>query len=111
MRISDWSSDVCSSDLDEGSIRHLITQLNDTVENTREALSKALDTVEKLAGASAVRKSVDIDDGDPEKDEEKDKEKTIGRAPCRERVSTYGETSVVDVALKKNIKQRRPRYD
>src|SRR3546814_18048136 len=82
MRISDWSSDVCSSDLhrsacrpDSGFFRH----------SRRQRLCLAVAAGRYLAFAGAEQ---------PDRGE-------IGRASCRERVCQYVSISVVAVSLKK----------
>src|SRR3546814_19270757 len=89
MRISDWSSDVCSSDL-----RCALARLDriDVVFHRRIAVPRspvAEDLIEKraLTRIGVVRPPVGIEE--------------IGRASCRERVCQYVESSVVAVSLKK----------
>src|SRR3546814_20150366 len=101
MRISDWSSDVCSSDLSEGLHRG-------DVEVDRPATNPV---------------SVGVADDDPtvarqewpEEDERgphlhrrlaRDEQPQIGRASGRERVCQYVSISVVAVSLKKKKKKR-----
>src|SRR3546814_20017342 len=93
MRISDWSSDVCSSDLDEDEQRYFalhhpftapsIDDVADLRANARDAVSRGYDMVlngNEIGGGSK-----------------------IGRASCRERVCQYVSISVVAVSLKKKI--------
>src|SRR3546814_13543817 len=102
MRISDWSSDVCSSDLAEG----LLEQTRDassgaTVIGTVEVrwldgdtLHVATTEARAGGGAYVVGRGDDIAE--------------IGRASCRERVCQYVSISVVAVSLKKkNSTDRR----
>src|SRR3546814_5299926 len=84
MRISDWSSDVCSSDLlaDEplgGEVRLGFVEVRQLVGSTEQRLDPALlDIAEQPAeGATcALRGAVEL--------------QKIGRASCRERVCQYG---------------------
>src|SRR3546814_12871237 len=98
MRISDWSSDVCSSDLDiydverievlrgpqgtlygrntiGGAIKYVTKRLPDTVEVKLRATYGSYDQADGVVSASAPI-------GDLFKE--------IGRASCRERVCQYG---------------------
>src|SRR3546814_2214496 len=81
MRISDWSSDVCSSDLlmasaKRGDQRLVAVVMGDTSENQRAVDAQAL-----LNWGFRFYES----------------HKQIGRASCRERVCQYVSISVVDV--------------
>src|SRR3546814_16050769 len=98
MRISDWSSDVCSSDLDTEQVFHIIDALRDkrfgrsveqfftTPEGKRvlaerpylPALLDDHDALRRLPVGSVGRVYVDF----MEREE-------IGRASCRERVCKY----------------------
>src|SRR3546814_19160987 len=102
MRISDWSSDVCSSDLDA----HLLFGFATATEKTlfRE-LIKISGVGPKLA--LTVLSGVSVEDfwntiraGDVARLTK------IGRASCRERVCQYVSISVVAVTLKKKIRQK-----
>src|SRR3546814_17233661 len=107
MRISDWSSDVCSSDLFpplavQHRFRNRVRQRQRLFdpgdqrqddEEVREIISGS-----KLADphiglfrrrAAAIAQDQDVDDEKPKELLE------TGRAPCRERVVQYGETSGV----------------
>src|SRR3546814_14929371 len=97
MRISDWSSDVCSSDLETRGFgfsvlqRIIKQQLGGSFDSTWRShgvthsirLPGAVRTVDVSASATPVAE--------------------IGRASCRERVCQYVSISVVAVSLKKNI--------
>src|SRR3546814_10130385 len=83
MRISDWSSDVCSSDLHEledGPRRALLRRLNQKESGTRVKLTRRVrwSGLNSLACSRTVRKSwLLCAFGE------------IGRASCRERVGKY----------------------
>jgi hypothetical protein len=68
-RMDAFEKAVTSEDPD--SLRTLIKGYIETAEATREALSQTMDNVAKLAGAGAVKKSIDGDDlgGKPKGDE------------------------------------------
>src|SRR3546814_17806713 len=99
MRISDWSSDVCSSDLRE--IADRLARLAKSLEAAGHApksvasfLMRCLFTmfaedVELLTKGSFRRLLASL------------RGEEIGRASCRERVCQYVEISVVAVSLKK----------
>src|SRR3546814_5558601 len=106
MRISDWSSDVCSSDLDHG--RH---HAADRIEvdahgeilergapvgeeaqfdrGQREFVAELGITLAELAG-NAVEGRVDGEAGLGADDEQVERVGKSGRASCRERVLQYG---------------------
>src|SRR3546814_12755654 len=102
MRISDWSSDVCSSDLGELQAQCVMTKAVLRVQ--RDRLSKGLDRGFfipeppfhdgqaserfRIIGAQVHRLLELI-------------ARKIGRASCRERVCQYVSISVVAVSLKK----------
>src|SRR3546814_6689693 len=89
MRISDWSSDVCSSDL----------QADDRREHRppHEELEKA-----HVRGCPCQRSPVTCRRARPPQ---------IGRASCRERVCQYVSISVVAVSLKKKKKRQKNQHD
>src|SRR3546814_14766087 len=109
MRISDWSSDVCSSDLPLAAAgqfgRYARTSgMNFGADMMRDEADDAFAIGGAQPGAAirdalaepvdpeaAVRIEHDLDDLRVE----------IGRASCRERVGQYGYISVVAVSLKK----------
>src|SRR3546814_10789818 len=78
MRISDWSSDVCSSDLpDEGAVRSAVATLSE---------SSAYWPTELLARGDAWVAQKDAEAGEREAEAAR---LEIGRASCRERVCQY----------------------
>src|SRR3546814_9563956 len=87
MRISDWSSDVCSSDLTQRVRFNLDIQMQAPREPLDDDVARVLsyDTViadiRELTGRGHINQ--------------------IGRASCRERVCQYVKISVVAVSLKK----------
>src|SRR3546814_12317091 len=96
MRISDWSSDVCSSDL--GAIRRHLSRRRSRARSGGAGLAartvqvRALQegAVEERAARPPHRRTrADRRDGE------------IGRASCRERVGPYVSISVGAVSLKK----------
>src|SRR3546814_12613442 len=91
MRISDWSSDVCSSDLLALRIPFCMIGIADMLDLApgNEHIVEIGHRIEFVA-----------DRGErPE----------IGRASCRERVCQYVEIAGVDVALKKKNKHKKVR--
>src|SRR3546814_3279165 len=78
MRISDWSSDVCSSDL----------QLGDDAAGARRtdqadmAMTEGMDHVRRGAGAADARQAIGHAGAEAHPGQ-------IGRASCRERVGQY----------------------
>src|SRR3546814_3546927 len=90
MRISDWSSDVCSSDLDEAGVE---VQSSDVVqtpkarvaldEDAAAKLLKLIDTLEENDDVDAVHANFDIDAEVLERLQ-------IGSAASRVRVCQYG---------------------
>src|SRR3546814_11638564 len=109
MRISDWSSDVCSSDLDQA----IAGLLHDTIEDC----GAEHETMIRVQFGDAVANIVkDCTDGtaegkachtDPEARRRDWIERKIGRASCRERVCQYVKISVVAVSLKTKKRERR----
>src|SRR3546814_20915023 len=91
MRISDWSSDVCSSDL-----REEYTSIKRRRDGRTEIVTHAAYT-----GAW----SVTMDVGFAPSHRAKDAEAKTGRATCRERVCQYVSISVVAVSLNKKCKR------
>src|SRR3546814_18395835 len=90
MRISDWSSDVCSSDL--AAARSPIDALLASRERPGEALRLADTILSRDAThclALTVRADIPLRQG------------KIGRASCRERVCQYVSIPVVAVSFKK----------
>src|SRR3546814_19777962 len=100
MRISDWSSDVCSSDLLQhrarvllGGVRlHVLLLLEHRVEEApgRERVGRG--RLEQMEDQPAAR----LRERDPQR-----ARREIGRESCRESGGQYVEISVVAVQLKK----------
>src|SRR3546814_16266811 len=96
MRISDWSSDVCSSDLANGSstgdctrpTRHRAATAGQSAGTARLRAKAARPHAGRTPGADGLRR------------------REIGRASCRERVCKYVSISVVAVLLKKKTWNR-----
>src|SRR3546814_9138933 len=82
MRISDWSSDVCSSDLRRRQ-RHAVVQ---PVLQGHEADGLIGGGIEPGEGGELAHRLIWIDAGEEELD---DVDGQIGRASCRERVCQY----------------------
>src|SRR3546814_11867246 len=109
MRISDWSSDVCSSDL---FLDSLITIVQNEVAKGGAVKLTGFGTFEKAAVAARTGRNPKT--GAPIKIPSTHKPKftpgatfkEIGRASCRERVCPYVEIAVVTGALKKNTKSQ-----
>src|SRR3546814_14102833 len=103
MRISDWSSDVCSSDLSVGEaaeglarLRHLARrERRDRIGEAGQRRGDAADPLRVAGVAHAQGKSCSRSDRICAVGIE------IGRASCRERVCQYVEISVVAGALTK----------
>src|SRR3546814_4411072 len=76
MRISDWSSDVCSSDLKLGLCKAVLGKQDESLHHNQEALRVAV-RVGTLFGQSIAVGNLGI------------LAKKIGRASCRERVCQY----------------------
>src|SRR3546814_14160846 len=110
MRISDWSSDVCSSDLangkglyepihgsapdiaGQGKANPLATVLSAAMMLRYSlGLSDAADRIETAVAQALAKGARSHDLGE------------TGRASCRDRVCQYVEFSVVAVSLKKNV--------
>src|SRR3546814_14589301 len=108
MRISDWSSDVCSSDLRLGDVATVelggenygIASLYNGKPAAGLAIKQASDA-NALDTVNAIHKTVDsLKPFFPAGMEE------IGRASCRERVCQYVKISVDAVSLKKTNRSR-----
>src|SRR3546814_18325785 len=93
MRISDWSSDVCSSDLS----RHDVREHRAAVSDGQLYRGPSPDDCERLVRRSR-RRGDTIPDGPVY---QVTSMREIGRASCRERVCKYVEISVVDVTINK----------
>src|SRR3546814_15423415 len=111
MRISDWSSDVCSSDLKDGQQKtfyiYNVCDHEDAYAETGNQAVSYTTGVPAMIGAAMILTgawegkgvfNMEQFDPDPFMDM---LNKQIGRASCRERVCQYGEISVVAVSLKK----------
>src|SRR3546814_11422306 len=96
MRISDWSSDVCSSDLEYITVEF---EHGDGVALNGTAMSPAT----LLAALNDLGRRHGIGRLDLVENRFVGK---IGRASCRERVCQYVSISVVAVSLKKKINNR-----
>src|SRR3546814_11886647 len=112
MRISDWSSDVCSSDLRE------FTVLSQTDLQTPEQFNNIVlrESQGYLVRLRDVGKAEIAAEDERRVTRFNDKTsiilgiiKTIGRASCRERVCQYVSVSVVAVLLKKTKKNKTKR--
>src|SRR3546814_12147129 len=108
MRISDWSSDVCSSDLQlgafgvEANARKLWLDLekrNSAFTERQPYLVKSGKLTRLQAGGFANKGEAESFCASVRKGGQACLE--IGRASCRERVCQYGEISVVAGSLKK----------
>src|SRR3546814_11235181 len=98
MRISDWSSDVCSSDLH---VKGITKAADAAVAAAGRASDRLTEQMKTLADATAA---IDAQITDARAERE------IGRASCRERVCQYVSISVVAVSLKtKNSTPQRIR--
>src|SRR3546814_11540062 len=92
MRISDWSSDVCSSDLAEVRLVLEPKSRNVDPEMLMESLFRQTDLESRISLNMNVLDATNTQ---------------IGRASCRERVCQYVYISVVAVSLKKHNNQNR----
>src|SRR3546814_11717393 len=97
MRISDWSSDVCSSDLVAGRAENgdedlRLADLAGLPVDDRRCLPGVID--EQLFASTMLLAHDHVDLGGPKA------EVQIGRASCRERVCPYGLILLVAVSLK-----------
>src|SRR3546814_12534464 len=99
MRISDWSSDVCSSDLAHKQTPILMLTARDALEQKLTGFESGADdymTKPFALQELAARLEVLARRGQGQS----------GRASCRERVCQYVEISVVDGTLKKKKNTR-----
>src|SRR3546814_16059469 len=97
MRISDWSSDVCSSDLLDHGLVEVVVELRfrrRLLQHHRGAAAERLD-IGHMPGEEGDHPS-----GEPPLSPVPANEN--GRASCRERVCQNVYVPVVDVSLKKN---------
>src|SRR3546814_14407170 len=94
MRISDWSSDVCSSDLDDGAEKN--EEIGDRISE------EALFGLHRITLARAARADLDRQQHEHGRQDRRGPAiEQIGRASCRERVCQYVSISVVAVFLQK----------
>src|SRR3546814_21090769 len=91
MRISDWSSDVCSSDL---FVEDLVQGGVERLRGGQVAAERLFDHYPRAPGATAGVER-------PDHGREQARRDPIGRASGRERVCQYVSISVVAVSLKK----------
>src|SRR3546814_12643846 len=114
MRISDWSSDVCSSDLQDKSGRK--PRIGE-VEHENERIAERLHPRPAHKANELERARGDQQSGrdgvggtrNPRRQRQRggrDPRPEIGRGACRERVGQYVEISVVAVSLKTKKKKR-----
>src|SRR3546814_11074883 len=105
MRISDWSSDVCSSDLEgnRDGLDENYGENNGTEGATDDPRIEAmrLRQIKNLLATLLLSRGVPMLLGGDEFRRTQRGNNKIGRASCRERVCQYAEISVVAVALKK----------
>src|SRR3546814_12111016 len=113
MRISDWSSDVCSSDLlaiDPHRIVGFGEQRGRHIEAWGVAVQQITASLVRAFAHAHIEVAliaVDLSLIDHRADLRARLERTIGRASCRERGCQYVEISVVAVSLKKKIRQKK----
>src|SRR3546814_19746788 len=106
MRISDWSSDVCSSDLDERrNILHLSMSATDKHSTALHEVQHAIQKIEDMGRGGDPDPDLRRMSADHLQDPlrnviECDK---LGRAACRERVCHYVYLSVVAVCFTKQM--------
>src|SRR3546814_16189900 len=98
MRISDWSSDVCSSDLRTG-------------DRQRRARRVAAVAASEIMGCSAAPAGHPARHARSQPDQPLLDRHEIGRASCRERVGQYVSISVVAVSLKKTTNHTTTSYN
>src|SRR3546814_13780447 len=98
MRISDWSSDVCSSDLGAGAAVD-----EQRLEAFGRLVALQVAVICQVFGRMFVQVGVDVLRCLLAADAET-LHQEIGRASCRERVCQYVSISVVAVSLKKKAK-------
>src|SRR3546814_3482123 len=80
MRISDWSSDVCSSDLTDG----LLKQANSDTHRVHTSYHQALTATGRLSSTDPNLQNIPV-----REEIGRQIRKEIGRASCRERVCKY----------------------
>src|SRR3546814_11768966 len=102
MRISDWSSDVCSSDLNAGERRFRILQQPQPLLQRRGARRRQ--TLDQRSGQIGIARRQRLARALFERGK-------IGRASCRERVCQYVLISVVAVSVKNKSMEYTDRYN
>src|SRR3546814_13642479 len=95
MRIRDWSSDVCSSDLRVAALRHEAGDHAVKDDAVIEALAGELGDSLDMFGRQIGAQTDDDVAG-------RQRQGKIGRASCRERVCQYVSISVVALTLTQN---------
>src|SRR3546814_19362079 len=107
MRISDWSSDVCSSDLAEVAYQNALTYANDRLQGRSITGTKAPDKpADPIIVHPDIRRMLMTMKAFTEGSRALALWTEIGRASCRERVCQYVSISVVSVSLKKKKTNR-----
>src|SRR3546814_20907804 len=115
MRISDWSSDVCSSDLHLQSILATVPDAMIIIDETG-AITSFSAAAQRLFGyseAELVGRNVSCLMPQPDRDRHDEylANYQIGRASCRERVCQYVSISVVAVSFKKKQNTQATYYN
>src|SRR3546814_14040759 len=106
MRISDWSSDVCSSDLEEGGKRKGCGDRRGCARTRRRTSAGAQRRHERRIAVGDLRQSDAGRSGVEHPEHGSPARHEIGRASCRERECRYVLIPVVGVLLKKNNKNK-----
>src|SRR3546814_18652464 len=101
MRISDWSSDVCSSDLNASAMTLFNVRIPGLPMTVVQADGHNVRPVETDEFQITVAETYDLIVTPPADRAYTFVAEEIGRAPCRERVCQYVLISVVAVHLKK----------
>src|SRR3546814_11975342 len=99
MRISDWSSDVCSSDLQPAQPANAADFRDDRL----AILDRVADEGKSMDRDAAAFQRFDRQQAVVDRAEAGE----IGRASCRERVCQYVEIAVVAVSLKKKKEKKK----
>src|SRR3546814_18184502 len=113
MRISDWSSDVCSSDLLDAlpeDLRTILTEQMQELEKNLLAKMPQRDAGNQKDASAGGMNISRISDADYAAAREIAKTVEIGRASCRERVGQDVDVSVGAVALKKKIYRNKIKH-
>src|SRR3546814_19463944 len=114
MRISDWSSDVCSSDLLGGRIVQPPDQLRESLglqsvpEDLRQPAGKAVEAVDEKPGVFDEDRFTDHLEGDQQLvADQRSEERRVGKecvSTCRSRWSPYHEKKTIILNNKKKTK-------